>query len=488
MLPSLPQLMRRLRLYLSNTSKNLVLIAAVVVFLVLVIIPRTTNTTNTTTTTTTTNDSEKTTEAQQQQQQPVAAGGSSSSSSSSSHELFYRLLISACVTILYEMLLGHPLDLLKIHMQTSNESSSYRQAIANIIQKRDNGVWAMWDGFLPFGILQSATKGGAFGMAHATWTKILAHLLGTERIKTSQWARTLAGALAGAVQGYCMTPTLLLKTRVITRASNKNTNHDNDNDEPPSSAAYSWTQSCRVVWDILRNEGGVMALFKGAHVFALKRFLDWSTRFYFANLVEYLILVTVVVAMQQQQQQQHASATTATPGVTEEEETLIATKMMSLSLSQKILASLVGGFLSCCCTTPLDALVARIQDAKRAGSSSSNSSMWQLLRQEFFVQQQHLDRHDYARASTSDDGYSDQHLAVDDDDDDPAAADTNNKSKSTNGMGSMGVEASASAESSSSSSSSYSHHASFYRGFLARVLHVSLTTVGTLTVIVIYRR
>ena len=82
-----------------------------------------------------------------------------------------------------------------------------------------------------------------------------------------------------------------------------------------------------------------MALMKGSNIFALKRVFDWSTRYYFSDLFS---------AMMQ----------SAKGGV-------------KLSPLELIVADLLGGTASTLVTLPLDVIVAKSQDAKKAGQKVS---------------------------------------------------------------------------------------------------------------------
>jgi len=87
-----------------------------------------------------------------------------------------------------------------------------------------------------------------------------------------------------------------------------------------------------------------MALMKGSGVFSTKRVFDWATRYYFSDVFERLI------AGQK--------------------------KGEALTAKEKIVASLLGGTASTCATLPLDVLVAKIQDAKKAGVTVSPLKMF----------------------------------------------------------------------------------------------------------------
>ena len=81
----------------------------------------------------------------------------------------------------------------------------------------------------------------------------------------------------------------------------------------------------------------VLKLMKGSNIFALKRVFDWSTRFFFSDFFESMM-------------KQYGFGVN---GV--------------LSSQQKIVASLLGGTASTIVTLPLDVIVAKSQDAKKAG-------------------------------------------------------------------------------------------------------------------------
>jgi hypothetical protein len=73
-------------------------------------------------------------------------------------ELSKRLLVAALVTLLYEGVLGHLLEFLKIVMQTSPQGTTYVQVLKRITA--DKGIVGIWDGFIPWGVVQSVFKVG----------------------------------------------------------------------------------------------------------------------------------------------------------------------------------------------------------------------------------------------------------------------------------------------------------------------------------------
>lgn len=187
------------------------------------------------------------------------------------------------------------------------------------------------DGFVPWGVIQSVLKGGVFGLAHATAIKLLMPLADEGKIPL-QLAVTLAGGIGGGFQGYVLSPMLLLKTRVMTNPVFR---------EKMSLAKATWL-SFAIGADVCKNEG-IFTLMKGANVFATKRVFDWSTRYFFSDLFE-----TLFTGM----------------------------KGSPLSGLERSASSFLGGVASTCVTLPLDVLVAKMQDAKKAGVSVSPLAMF----------------------------------------------------------------------------------------------------------------
>ena len=102
--------------------------------------------------------------------------------------------------------------------------------------------------------------------------------------------------------------------------------------------------SFRLGWDVVQKEG-VATLMKGSNVFATKRVFDWSSRYFFADLFESLFLQLK--------------------------------NGQPLTVAEKSASSLLGGVASTCVTLPLDVLVAKTQDAKKAGVRVSALRLFQ---------------------------------------------------------------------------------------------------------------
>ena len=73
-------------------------------------------------------------------------------------EFAKRLVTAAAVTLLYEGMLGHILEFLKIAMQTAEPGTTYMSIISSITSEK--GIGGLWDGFIPWGVIQSIFKGG----------------------------------------------------------------------------------------------------------------------------------------------------------------------------------------------------------------------------------------------------------------------------------------------------------------------------------------
>lgn len=83
---------------------------------------------------------------------------------------------------------------------------------------------------------------------------------------------------------------------------------------------------------MIRHEG-ILGLMKGSNTFALKRLFDWSTRYYFAELLERVFFPD----------------------------------RSKITFFDKMVCSLFGGILSALSTLPLDVIVSQTQQAKNSG-------------------------------------------------------------------------------------------------------------------------
>jgi hypothetical protein len=258
--------------------------------------------------------------------------GGDTASAKVGSQLAKNLINSAVVTLIFEACIGHILEFLKIVMQTSPSGTTYGKVIHDITSEK--GLSGLWDGFVPWGVLQAVLKGGVFGLAYSASLNVLKPLADEGKIPT-KLAMTLAGGIAGGFQGYVLSPTLLMKTRVMTNEVFR---------ESMSMLQTTW-KSLVIGGDIIKQEG-LGSLMKGANTFATKRVFDWASRYFFADLFESLF---------------------------------VHLKGSSLSVTEKSIASLLGGVASTVLTLPLDVLVAKTQDAKKAGVKVS---AWKLFNDE----------------------------------------------------------------------------------------------------------
>lgn len=130
-----------------------------------------------------------------------------------SSEICKRLIVTAVVTLLFEASMGHIFEFLKIVLQTAEHETTYMQEIRKITAAK--GLVGLWDGFCPWGIVQAVSKGAVFGLAHSSAMQVLVPLA-EKGVLPMPVALALAGGVGGGLQGYVLSPTLLLKTRVMT--------------------------------------------------------------------------------------------------------------------------------------------------------------------------------------------------------------------------------------------------------------------------------
>lgn len=216
-------------------------------------------------------------------------------------------------------------------MQTSPPGTTYLDVLRLITHEK--GIAGIYDGFVPWGVVQAVSKGGVFGLAYSMASSLLLPLAQEGKI-SKQLALTLAGGIGGGFQGYVLSPTLLLKTRVMTNPIFRESMH----------LWRTTLLSFLVGLDVVASEG-IGALMKGSNLFAIKRVFDWATRYYFSDIVS-----SVMIARKGGAQ---------------------------LTAGEKMTADLLGGLGSTLATLPLDVLVAKTQDVKKAGVSVSAWTMFQ---------------------------------------------------------------------------------------------------------------
>ncbi len=222
-----------------------------------------------------------------------------------------------------------------------------------------------------------------FGFAHAV-AKSHLQPLATKGILPELIAMTLAGGIAGGFQGFVLSPILLLKTRVMTdpmfRGIKRGGGGDvegecedeievllgggggevEENEIMSMSLMRTTLLSFTIGFDVVKNEG-MSTLMKGSHIFALKRVFDWSTRYYFSDLFESMMMIIM----------NKKSDGVDNNGIS----------ILLLSPKEKIIASFLGGTVSTIVTLPLDVIVAKSQDAKKAGMKVS---AWETFMKDYY--------------------------------------------------------------------------------------------------------
>ncbi|KAJ0412696.1 hypothetical protein ATCC90586_002326 [Pythium insidiosum] len=236
-----------------------------------------------------------------------------------------KLVIGAGVTVVYEFALGHFLEFIKIMKQT-RPTESYATLAREIVQSK--GIVGIWDGFFPWGAIQGVAKGAVFAWGHALTKQTLQPFVDDGKVRNNV-AEVIAGGMGGGFQGFVLSPTLLLKTRVMTDPIFR------QNMTP----AETTLKSFQVGMKVIQNEG-IAALMKGSVVFSMKRVADWSTRFFFSVQSEEIFF-------------KHGDPN------------------KKLTNGEKMAASLLGGVGSTFCTLPIDVMVAQIQQASKAGAKVS---------------------------------------------------------------------------------------------------------------------
>jgi hypothetical protein len=238
-----------------------------------------------------------------------------------------KFMISGTVAWTFELVIGHYLEFLKISKQTSE--LSYAQLTRNMVAHK--GLIGVLDGYFPWGSIQCFVKGASFGFGQVVGYNLL-------RGRLPEFQREVAsGGVGGLVQGVVMSPLLLLKTRVMTMPEMRHS----------GGVLATTIASTKMGALVIRNEGPA-ALMKGSVLFSTKRMADWTTRFFFAEVVADSI-------------RKH----NASRG-----------EVRALSFNESSMSALAGGALSATATIPMDVLVATFQSSAKAGQKVSIMEVW----------------------------------------------------------------------------------------------------------------
>lgn len=244
-----------------------------------------------------------------------------------------KFFISGTVAWSFELVIGHYLEAQKIAKQATGQS--YITLTRGMVKK---GIAGVWDGFFPWGSIQCFVKGAAFGAGQTAALNILNDVDALSPF----WAETLSGGAGGFFQGLAMSPLLLLKTRVITMPEMRGV-----------VGAWQTTKAATRMGGAVIKQEGLIGLTKGSFTFSMKRVADWTTRFFFAELVADML------------RNYYRNDTTR-----------IVNGTVVLNNTDKSIAAFGGGALSAIATVPLDVIVATMQSAGKAGQKVSIMSIW----------------------------------------------------------------------------------------------------------------
>lgn len=162
------------------------------------------------------------------------------------------IVVAAVLSFVYEMCIGHTLEFVKVAMQTGVYGNSYGAIIRSITNEK--GWFGLLDGFFPFGALQAVCKGISFS-AGFEFAKHVLHMQG------SFGKRLVAGGFGGFVQGWVLSPLLLVKTKIMTDASMRNNG---------GNSVFTMTVNSIVLGKKIVLQGGIL---DGAFLFSIKRVL-----------------------------------------------------------------------------------------------------------------------------------------------------------------------------------------------------------------------
>ncbi|KAL4798360.1 mitochondrial carrier domain-containing protein [Aspergillus venezuelensis] len=212
---------------------------------------------------------------------------------------YRNLAVGAVMNIFQVTTLGQPMEVLKTHL-AANRHDGIKDAITKTWV---HGRWkAFYQGLIPWAWLEASTKGAILVLTASE----VEHLMQTNFPKASSaWGGVLGGISGGIAQAYLsMGMTTCMKTVEVTRSKVAS-----QGTKPPG--------PMEVFFQILR-EKGIRGVNKGVNAVALRQVTGWSSRIGISRFAEDSIRSTRGKA-----------------------------KGEKLSFGEKILASTIGGALSC---------------------------------------------------------------------------------------------------------------------------------------------
>ncbi|KAI0474538.1 mitochondrial carrier [Xylaria cf. heliscus] len=209
-----------------------------------------------------------------------------------------NLEVGALMNLIQVTTLGQPLEVLKTHVAANRKDSlafSIRKTWAR------GGIRGFYQGLIPWAWIEASTKGSILIL---TSTEV--EYYAKTKLRTgNELAGVLAGVAGGAAQAYLtMGVTTCMKTIEVTRSKNLQ-----------SGATVKGTMATFV--EILKTKG-ILGVNRGVNAVALRQITGWSSRIGISRVAE--TQIRNITGKPQGEQ---------------------------LSFGQKILASTVGGTLSC---------------------------------------------------------------------------------------------------------------------------------------------
>jgi len=147
-----------------------------------------------------------------------------------------------------------------IKMEKQRTGESYKKIFMKF---KSTGIKGLYSGFYPWGIMSGYVKGFGVGASSLLFNNVFPN---------SKYKKPLVGLSVGVSEAFLVSPLLLLRNK---------TNKQLVNGEKPINALDMTINHVK--------QNGLLSLWKGTGIFAVRRGLDWSSRFYFIQKTEDII-------------------------------------------------------------------------------------------------------------------------------------------------------------------------------------------------------
>lgn len=237
-----------------------------------------------------------------------------------------NLAIGATMQLFEVSTLGQPFDVLKTHM-AANRQDSFRQAIVKTWQRRGGSIRGFYQGLVPWAWIEASTKGAVLLFVSGESERMLMEgVMPTSPLLAS----TLGGMIGGVAQAYTtMGFCTFMKTVEVTRQKS------------PQGGGPSTLQVAREVF----QREGIRGMNRGVSAVALRQMTNWGSRFGISRLTE-----SALMKMRSEEQQK-----------------------AGLTVTDKLLSSMLGGFLGCW-NQPFEVIRVEMQSQLKGSSSATASS------------------------------------------------------------------------------------------------------------------